>query len=128
VPDGGLGVPRILTPVECEREPSRAEKAGEPRHGESVVTRERPAVKRPRRWKVLLHNDDYTSMDFVVRVLMEDFDKDLTEATHIMLQVHMNGIGVAGVYPRDMAETKVWLVIKKARDESMPLLATTEPE
>lgn len=101
---------------------------GAPHREEGIATAERPQVRRPRRWKVLLHNDDYTSMDFVVRMLVEHFDKSAAEATHIMLQVHMKGIGVAGVYPRDQAETKVEMVTRAARSEEMPLMLTAEPE
>jgi ATP-dependent Clp protease adaptor protein ClpS len=99
-----------------------------PDREEQVVTRQRPKTKRPRRWKVLLHNDNYTTMDFVTRVLVEHFHKSHAEATHIMLQVHHRGVGLAGVYPRDMAETKVAIVTDHARAEGMPLLLTMEPE
>jgi ATP-dependent Clp protease adaptor protein ClpS len=88
----------------------------------------RRQVRRPQRFKVLLHNDDYTSMEFVVRVLIEHFHKPPAEATHVMLQVHHKGIGVAGVYPRDVAETKVAEVTAEARANGMPLLLTAEPE
>jgi ATP-dependent Clp protease adaptor protein ClpS len=76
---------------------------------------------------VLLHNDDFTSMDFVVHVLMTHFHKSPPEATHIMLQVHHKGIGVAGTYPKDVAETKVAEVMAEARENEMPLLLTIEP-
>lgn len=94
---------------------------------EGLAIEERRKAKRPRRWKVLLHNDDYTTMDFVVEVLLEHFHKSPAEATHIMLQVHQKGVGVAGIYPRDVAETKVAEVTAEARAEGMPLLLTTEP-
>jgi ATP-dependent Clp protease adaptor protein ClpS len=67
-------------------------------------------------------------MDFVIRVLVRHFEKSRAEATQIMLQVHMKGRGVAGVYPRDLAETKVANVTAEARDEGMPLMLSTEPE
>ena len=85
-------------------------------------------TKRPRRWQVLLHNDDYTTMDFVIEILMRHFGKSDSEATHVMLQVHVRGHGVAGVFTRDVAETKVALVTAEARAEGMPLLVTAEPE
>jgi ATP-dependent Clp protease adaptor protein ClpS len=94
----------------------------------AVVTEERPKVALPRRWKVLLHNDDYTTMDFVVYVLMKHFAKSHAEATHVMLQVHHKGVGTAGTYPKDVAETKVAEVTAEARDQGMPLLLSTEPE
>ncbi len=92
---------------------------------QAVATRKR--TKRPRRWQVVLHNDDYTSMEFVVSVLKRHFAKSDAEATHVMLQVHMRGRGVAGVYTRDVAETKVVAVTAEARQEGMPLLVTSEP-
>jgi ATP-dependent Clp protease adaptor protein ClpS len=93
-----------------------------------LATEVRPEAKRPRRFKVLLHNDDFTTMDFVVRVLVEHFHKSPAEATHVMLQVHHKGIGVAGVYPREVAETKVAEVTGEARSQGMPLLLTLEEE
>jgi ATP-dependent Clp protease adaptor protein ClpS len=95
---------------------------------EGVATEERQEPKRPKRFKVLLHNDDYTSMEFVVHVLMTYFHKPPAEALHIMLQVHHEGVGVAGVYPREVAETKVAEVTDEARANGMPLLVTAEAE
>ena len=89
---------------------------------------ERKQSRRPRRFKVLLHNDDFTTMEFVVMILMKHFHKSPGEATHIMLNVHEKGVGVAGVYPRDVAETKVAEVTSEARGEGMPLLLTLEAE
>ncbi|HEX3129625.1 MAG TPA: ATP-dependent Clp protease adaptor ClpS [Thermoanaerobaculia bacterium] len=94
---------------------------------QETVTERKRKTKRPRRWKVLLHNDDFTTMDFVVHVLMTHFHKSPPEATHIMLQVHHKGVGVAGTYPKDTAETKVGEVMAEARENGMPLLLTTEP-
>lgn len=95
---------------------------------ETVITREQAKTERPRRWKVLLHNDDYTTMEFVVYVLVKHFQKSSAEATHVMLSVHHKGVGVAGIYPRDIAETKVAEVTAEAREFEMPLLVTTEPD
>ena len=95
-----------------------------------VVTKKKPApvVERPKRFKVLLHNDDYTTMEFVVWILETIFRHDLASATRIMLHVHRNGIGVAGVYPREVAETRATQVEKLAREHEFPLRCTTEPE
>jgi ATP-dependent Clp protease adaptor protein ClpS len=90
--------------------------------------RTRRRTARPRRFKVLLHNDDYTTMEFVVHVLTAHFDKPPAEAAQIMLQVHYKGVGVAGVYAKDVAETKVAEATAEARASGMPLLLTAEPE
>jgi len=81
-----------------------------------------------RRYKVVFHNDDYTTMEFVVECLMTFFHKSETEATHVMLTVHRKGNAVAGIYPREVAETKVAQVMDHARKYGMPLLLTAEPE
>jgi ATP-dependent Clp protease adaptor protein ClpS len=92
------------------------------------VLDEKKKTRRPRRYKVLLHNDDYTTMDFVIEVLVQHFHRSIAEATQIMLQVHHHGAGVAGVYSKEVAETKVAEVTQEARAEGMPLLLTTEAE
>jgi ATP-dependent Clp protease adaptor protein ClpS len=102
--------------------------SGKTERDEKTTTREKDRVKRPRRWKVVMHNDDYTTMEFVLDVLIRHFNKTSTEATHIMLQVHYKGIGVAGVYTRDLAESKVEAVLKDAEESGQPLKLTTEPE
>ncbi|MBK6691751.1 MAG: ATP-dependent Clp protease adaptor ClpS [Myxococcales bacterium] len=91
-----------------------------------VVDRVKPVV--PRRYKVLFHNDDYTTMEFVVETLMSFFHKSQAEATHVMLTVHKTGKGVAGVYTREIAETKVSQVMDHAKQCGMPLMLTAEPE
>ncbi|HFD92192.1 MAG TPA: ATP-dependent Clp protease adapter ClpS [Gammaproteobacteria bacterium] len=88
----------------------------------------RPKVKRPPMYKVLLLNDDYTPMDFVVHVLESIFGMDHEKATQIMLHVHTRGVGVCGVFTRDIAETKVALVNQFARQNQHPLLCTMEKE
>jgi ATP-dependent Clp protease adaptor protein ClpS len=102
--------------------------SGKTERDEKTITREKDRVKRPRRWKVVMHNDDYTTMEFVLDVLVRHFNKTSTEATHIMLQVHYKGIGTAGVYTRDLAESKVAAVLKDAEERGQPLKLTTEPE
>ncbi len=82
----------------------------------------------PRMYRVLLHNDNYTTMDFVVMILVRVFRKPEAEAVRIMLDVHQKGIGVVGVFPREIAETKVNQVIRLAREAQYPLLCTMEPE
>ena len=77
-------------------------------------------------YKVLLHNDDYTSMDFVVMVLEVVFHKDPLEATRIMMRVHRQGLGVAGIFTRDVAETKVAVVHKLALRNEFPLKCSLE--
>jgi ATP-dependent Clp protease adaptor protein ClpS len=91
-----------------------------------LATERRVRTRRPRRHRVLLHNDDFTTMEFVVEVLVRHFHKPPAEAIHVMLQVHHKGNGVAGVYPREVAETKVAEVTAEARGAGYPLLLTTE--
>jgi ATP-dependent Clp protease adaptor protein ClpS len=90
---------------------------------------EKPAheVKQPEMFKVVLHNDDYTTMEFVVEILEGIFHKSPVESHRIMLKVHTEGRGTAGVYPFEVAETKVEMVHEQARVNGFPLRATTEP-
>ncbi len=83
-------------------------------------------VREPRLYRVLLHNDDYTSMDFVIHILVKVFRKNADEAHDIMLAVHERGIGLCGIYTREIADTKVMLVRSLARDAGFPLLCTSE--
>lgn len=83
-------------------------------------------LKEPRMFRVLLHNDDYTSMEFVVNILTDVFRKTLEEATAIMLAVHEQGIGQCGVYTFEIAESKVALVHRRARRAGFPLRCTME--
>ncbi|MFH1131092.1 MAG: ATP-dependent Clp protease adapter ClpS [Pseudomonadota bacterium] len=99
-----------------------------PRKKEDLAVKERATTKGPRMYKVLLHNDDFTTMEFVVWILMELFNKSQTEAMQIMLHVHHKGMGVAGVYTYDMAQTKVKKVLEVAREHGHPLKCTAEPE
>ena len=99
-------------------------------HDEGVVTesKTREELKRPTLYKVLVHNDNYTTREFVVAVLKEVFHKSETDAVQIMLHVHYNGIGVAGVYTYEVAETKIKIVEAAAKDNGFPLRLSMEPE
>jgi len=85
-------------------------------------------IKFPKKYKVFILNDDYTSMDFVVDVLMNVFRKSYEEAENIMLEVHKKGKGLCGVYTHEIAQTKVMQVTTKAKDNGFPLKATMEEE
>jgi|SRR5579883_3517997 ATP-dependent Clp protease adaptor protein ClpS len=93
-----------------------------------VVVKTRPKTKKPALYKVLMLNDDYTPMEFVVHVLERFFGKNQQEATTIMLHVHRRGVGVCGVYTFEVAETKVNQVIDYARRHQHPLQCTLEKE
>ena len=93
-----------------------------------IVTKTKPKTKKPSLYKVLLLNDDYTPMEFVVHVLQRLFNKDINEATEIMLHVHQNGVGICGVFTFEVAETKVTQVIDLARQHQHPLQCTMEKE
>lgn len=93
--------------------------------GESQVIVEKK-LKEPDRYRVLLHNDDYTSMEFVVAVLCSIFNKTTQEATAIMLNVHQQGVGQCGIYTHEVAETKVKRVHQAARAAGFPLKCTME--
>ena len=93
-----------------------------------VVVRTKPATKKPSMYKVLMLNDDYTPMEFVVHVLEAFFRKSREEATQVMLHVHRRGIGVCGVYTYEVAETKVTEVVEFARKHEHPLQLTLEKD
>ena len=94
--------------------------------GEAVKERVQPKKQDPTQYKVILLNDDYTTMEFVVHVLENVFQKSPAEAYRIMMAVHLNGKGIAGIYPWEVAETKVEIVTTMARDAGFPLKAVTE--
>ncbi len=101
------------------------------RHGEhdgGVVTEEQQQVDKPPLYKVLLHNDDFTTMDFVVEILRTVFHKSAFEAVRVMLAVHRQGVGVAGVYTYEIAEAKVDKVATLARAKEFPLRCTLEED
>ena len=100
----------------------------EPREDTLVRPRTEQQIQRPRMWRVLLHNDDYTTQDFVVWVLETIFHKERGEAFDIMMSVHRTGMGIAGVYTHDVAQTKVKTTRQLAEEHEFPLLVTMEAE
>lgn len=99
-----------------------------PRESTLTDTRSEQKLERPRMWRVLLHNDDYTTQDFVVWVLETVFHKPRAEAFAIMMSVHQSGLGVAGIFTHEIAETKVKSTLRLAEQHEFPLLVTMEPE
>ena len=116
MPDDGPTLP--------PKPPARTRREG----GQGAVVAERKAVrtKPPALYQVVLLNDDFTPMEFVVMILQQYFQRDLNTATHIMLKIHHEGRGVCGVYPKDIAATKVELVIAAARRDGHPLQCIME--
>lgn len=106
----------------------RPKKPTGPEDETGVATRTRPQTKKPSLYKVLLLNDDYTPMEFVVEVLVRIFNKSPEEAARIMLHVHQNGVGLCGVFTFEVAETKVAQVMDAARRAQHPLQCTMEKE
>lgn len=96
--------------------------------GNVMLAEPKVQTKRPPLYKVILLNDDYTPMDFVVTVLKQVFRRSHHDALNVMLEVHRSGAGLAGVYTRDIAETKVEQVVDYARISDYPLQCTLEPE
>lgn len=96
--------------------------------GTGIVTKTKTKTKKPSLYRVLLLNDDYTPMEFVVYILERFFNKGRDEATRIMLHVHQKGVGVCGVYTYEVAETKVTQVMNFARQHQHPLQCTMEKE
>ena len=109
------------------REGGGGDDAGFKREG-GVVVEERTRTKKPPMYKVLLHNDDYTTKEFVVMVLQHVFHRSEAEANRIMLHVHNNGVGVAGIYPYEIAETKVAKTMQLAKRYEYPLQLSLEPD
>ena len=96
--------------------------------GTGVIVKPKPKTKKPSMYKVLMLNDDYTPMEFVVHTLERFFQKNRQEATRIMLHVHKRGVGICGVYTYEVAETKVTQVMDFARQHQHPLQCTLEKE
>ena len=98
------------------------------RDTDTTQTRSEKKLQKPRLYKVLFHNDNYATRDFVVAVLREIFHKSESDAVTIMLHVHNRGVGVAGVYTYEIAQTKIQIVEKLAQEHEFPLRLTMEPE
>jgi len=96
--------------------------------GTGLASDVKDEVKPPKMYRVLMHNDDYTTMEFVVAVLVSVFKKTSEEAVEIMLNVHQRGAGVCGVYTANIAETKIETVHGRAKDYGFPLRCSMEPE
>jgi len=109
-------------------DPKGPARGGEVTRERGVAEKTRPKVERPARFKVVLYNDDYTPMGFVVEVLESVFQKSPAESNALMLRIHRSGSGIAGVYPLQIAETKVGAVHRMAEERGYPLRAGVEPE
>ena len=96
----------------------------EEEHGTTTIRKEK--LQPPRMYQVLMHNDDYTTMEFVIHVLQKFFNKTSTDAHAIMLEVHTRGFGICGIYTFEVAESKVAKVIKYARENGHPLKCSTD--
>ena len=100
----------------------------QPNYQDEILDEIDEKITEPPMYKVLLYNDDYTTKAFVVEILIAVFNKSIDDAAHLMWQVHRTGVGVCGVYPYEMAETKTNLVTKIARENGFPLKASIEKE
>jgi ATP-dependent Clp protease adaptor protein ClpS len=116
--------PTVAASIVAAREPRRGNET--PGSGAAVITRTRAQTKRPNMYRVLLLNDDYTPMEFVISILTSFFNKNPEEATQIMLHVHHNGVGECGVFTYEIAETKVAQVMDHARKNQHPLQCIME--
>jgi ATP-dependent Clp protease adaptor protein ClpS len=123
LPDGAPSNILRFAPL-AAREPRKAPET--PGNGTAVITRTRAQTKRPSMYRVLLLNDDYTPMEFVILVLQSYFNKNAEEATQIMLHVHHHGVGECGVFTYEIAETKVAQVMDHARKNQHPLQCIME--
>jgi len=127
-PVSTINGPAIYAPVMTA--PHGADDDGDNDHGGDgqvgIATRTRTRPKKPSMFKVLMLNDDYTPMEFVVMVLKRFFQMDLEQATRVMLHVHQRGVGVCGIFPYEIAETKVNQVMDFAQQNQHPLRCTLE--
>jgi ATP-dependent Clp protease adaptor protein ClpS len=99
-----------------------------PEHDSEILTEQETKLEKPKLFKVLLHNDDFTTMEFVVFVLQYVFNRSDADAITIMLKVHKEGIGIAGIYPYEVAKTKSEKTMNLAKSREFPLLCTVEAE
>lgn len=95
-------------------------------NGVATINKEKLKVKKPSLYKVIMHNDDFTTMEFVVNILMTVFKKDINTSNKIMMDVHKIGRGIVGVYPYDIAATKVAIALGMAKEEGFPFNITIE--
>ena len=125
---GTLSPPAPLAPyaADDDRKRNNSKEPGGP--GTAVITKTKTQTKKPSLYRVLLLNDDYTPMEFVVYVLEQYFHKSREDATRIMLHVHQHGVGVCGVFTYEVAETKVAQVVDTARRHQHPLQCTMEKD
>jgi ATP-dependent Clp protease adaptor protein ClpS len=119
---GGAAIAKSMTRMQDGED----DRGGGTNRGTAVITRTRPKTKKPSLYRVLILNDDYTPMEFVVHVLERFFQKDREAATRIMLHVHNHGVGECGVYTFEVAETKVSQVMDFARQNQHPLQCVME--
>ena len=131
--DGRLDGDRLGGPKEPpggppQQPPRRDDREGDGEGRSGALTLTRTRTKKPSMYKVLMLNDDYTPMEFVVDVLQNIFQKNREEATRIMLHVHQKGVGVCGVYTYEIAETKVAQTMDLAKEADHPLQVTLEPD
>ena len=117
-----------ITEEKTRAQSEEEQQGGDARPSTGILLKTRPKTKRPSMYKVLLLNDDYTPMEFVVHVLERFFSKTRAEATDIMLHVHRRGVGICGVFTYEVAETKVAQVMDFARANEQPLQCTMEKE
>jgi ATP-dependent Clp protease adaptor protein ClpS len=125
---GGKPISSAETASSARIDMSDIRKRGEDAPGTGVVVKAKPKTKKPSMYKVLMLNDDYTPMEFVVHILERFFNKSRQEATRIMLHVHRRGVGICGVYTYEVAETKVTQVMDFARQHQHPLQCTLEKD
>ncbi len=119
-------IPTPVAPARAAKDPQKDGEDGGRGNGTAVITRTRTQTRKPGMYRVLLLNDDYTPMEFVVAVLRKYFSKGAEEATRIMLHVHQHGVGECGVFTYEVAETKVTQVMDYARKHQHPLQCIME--